>query len=117
MQISLVAVCLEIFTAKIPHHKMARKDCETKSSLCYLPIFAVWDLAIYEECTYLRSVYVKQVTNDILVMWNGSLLVRNTLYVTVIIPLKSIRQGFPLSDSVFLNFWYLIVQCGTEKDF
>ena len=49
----MVAVCFEICTAKIPLREVARKECETKSGLCCLLIFAVWDLAIYEECTYL----------------------------------------------------------------
>jgi len=117
VQISVVAVGFEICAAKIQLREVARKERETKSGLCCLPIFAVWDLAIYEECTYLWSAYVKEVTNDTLVMWDGSVPGRNTLYVTVIIPLKSFRQCSALSDCVFVNFWYLIVQSGTETDF
>ena len=117
MHISVVALCFEICTAKITLRKVVRKECETKSGLCYLPIFAVWDIAIYEECTYLWPVYGKEVTNNILVMWNGSVPLRSTLHVRVIIPFKSFRQCSALSDAVFVIFWYLIAQSGTETDF
>jgi len=49
----VVALYFEICTAKIPLFKVARKECETKCGLYYLPIFAVWDLAIYEEYLFI----------------------------------------------------------------
>ena len=116
MQISAVAICFKYALPKYPSARWQGKSVKP-SGLCYLPIFAVCDLAIYEECTYLWSVYVKEVTNNILVMWNGSVPGRNTLYVTAIIPLKSFRQCSALNDFVFVNFWHLAVQSGTETDF
>jgi len=115
VQISVVAVCFEIYTAKIPLREVVRKECETKSGF-FVFLFLPFGISPSTRNVFMTA-YVKEVTNDILVMWNGNVPVRNTLYVTVIIPLKSFRQCSAQSDYVFVNFWYLIVQSGTETGF
>jgi hypothetical protein len=115
VKISVVALCFEMCTAKIPPRKVARVRNQK------------WFVLSYYFCRFgsrhLRGTYLfmislcERVTNDILVMWNENMPVNNTLYVTVIIPLKSFRQCSALSDSVFVKFWYLIVQSGTETGF